>query len=69
VADRAPANGEPAVGSGVPARVTGLLFVLVLVAFYYRRLIDDAFISFRYTRSLLWVLILAVGMRLGGDPT
>lgn len=28
MADRAPANGEPAVGSGVPARATGLLFVL-----------------------------------------
>jgi arabinofuranosyltransferase len=93
VADRAPANGEPAAGAGVPGRTTGLLFVLVLVvylahALYYRGLIDDAFISFRYAQSLaegqglvfnpgervegysnlLWVLILAVGMRLGGDP-
>jgi hypothetical protein len=62
--------------------------VYVLHALYYRGLIDDAFISFRYARNLvdghglvfnpgervegytnlLWVLVLAVGMRLGGDP-
>jgi hypothetical protein len=93
VADRAPADGEPAVGTRVPGRVTGLLFVLVLLAYvlhalYYRGLIDDAFISFRYARNLvdghglvfnpgervegytnlLWVLVLAASMRLGGDP-
>jgi hypothetical protein len=94
VADRAPADGEPAAGARVSGRTTGLCFVLILVvyvahALYYRGLIDDAFISFRYARNLaegqglvfnpgervegytnlLWVLVLAIGMLLGGDPT
>jgi tetratricopeptide (TPR) repeat protein len=58
VTDRGPADGEPQAGpQDVVGRAAGFLFALVLAvylahAFYYRGLIDDAFISFRYARNL-----------------
>ena len=54
-----PAGGEPAAGpEDVAGRTAGFLLVLVLTvylahALYYRGLIDDAFISFRYAANLV----------------